>query len=183
MTKARSKLSKVHSSTNYLGHKARFDRLEGSATILNRLLKRLGVDSLYRDNLHLNIVRDIWPEVVGEKLAKLCRCVKLENGTLLISVSSPTIRHHLASNSQVIINKFNAAVAKGKLAAAYDDYNANREAVDSQVGLISSACDNSRYKLITLDTLTDKSPSAPHRSKVTKSGSERIVVRSLAFKN
>lgn len=174
----------LKSGLSYLGHKPKFDRLEGSATILNRLLKRLGVDSLYRDNLHLNIVRDIWPEVVGEKLAKLCRCVKLENGTLLISVSSPTIRHHLASNSQVIINKFNSAVANGKLATAYDNFNATRENGESQVGLTNCTVNNSRYKAITLSNLTDKSRSIDSdESKTKKSGPDRIVVRALAFKN
>jgi predicted nucleic acid-binding Zn ribbon protein len=48
-----------------------------------------------------------WPEVVGNKLSRVCRAVSLKDGKLIVEVKSPVWKQELLFQKRSIIRKIN----------------------------------------------------------------------------
>lgn len=54
----------------------------------------------------------IWPEVVGERIAKVTKPVNIQNGVLLVKVKSAVWRMELTLMKQQIIDRLNESLGK-----------------------------------------------------------------------
>ena len=57
----------------------------------------------------------LWPKVVGSKLAKISRVIKLDNSTLMIKVDSSIWRNEFYHIEEEIKKKFNAKLGSHKI--------------------------------------------------------------------
>jgi hypothetical protein len=73
---------------------------------LPRALKSLGISRRTREAQALWL----WPEVIGEHLAKESHALKLTGGTLLVTASSPALAHQLHLERTMLIERLNAAI-------------------------------------------------------------------------
>jgi predicted nucleic acid-binding Zn ribbon protein len=56
---------------------------------------------------------ELWPEVVGENIAKIAKAERVDEGILYIKVSSMTWRTELLFQKQSILEKISARLGKG----------------------------------------------------------------------
>jgi len=54
----------------------------------------------------------VWPEAVGERIAKVTKPLSIQNGVMLVKVKSAVWRAELTFMKQQIIDKVNEAVGK-----------------------------------------------------------------------
>ena len=80
------------------------------AKSLKESLKRAG---LYQGVKSIKVL-EVWPKVVGEKIAEKTEANHIKNGTLFIEVSNSTWRQELQFQKKDIIEKLNKKV-KGKI--------------------------------------------------------------------
>jgi len=73
---------------------------------LPRALKSLGISRRTREAQALWL----WPEVIGQHLAKESHALKLTGGTLLVTASSPALAHQLHLERTMLIERLNAAI-------------------------------------------------------------------------
>jgi len=52
----------------------------------------------------------LWPQVVGEHLARESRALKLTGGTLLVTASSPALAHQLHLERSMLIDRLNERI-------------------------------------------------------------------------
>jgi len=52
----------------------------------------------------------LWPQVVGEHLARESRALKLTGGTLLVTASSPALAHQLPLERSMLIDRLNERI-------------------------------------------------------------------------
>lgn len=73
---------------------------------LPKALKSLGISRRTREAQALWL----WPQVVGEHLARETRALKLTGGTLLVSASSPALAHQLHLERGTLIARLNDGI-------------------------------------------------------------------------
>lgn len=73
---------------------------------LPKALKSLGISRRTREAQALWL----WPEVVGDHLARESRALKLRGGTLLVSASSPALAHQLHLERGTLIERLNVRI-------------------------------------------------------------------------
>jgi predicted nucleic acid-binding Zn ribbon protein len=56
---------------------------------------------------------ELWPEVVGENIAKIAKAERVDEGILYIKVTSMTWRTELLFQKQSILEKISARLGKG----------------------------------------------------------------------
>jgi len=75
-------------------------------SVLNRILRDLHIEKkVYQSQALL-----FWSEVVGEKISRISRAEKVENGILFIHVDSPSWRTELIYLKRDIINRLNKKI-------------------------------------------------------------------------
>ena len=52
----------------------------------------------------------LWPQVVGEPVARETRALKLTGGTLLVTASSPALAHQLHLERSLLIDRLNERI-------------------------------------------------------------------------
>ncbi len=52
----------------------------------------------------------LWPQVVGEHLARETKALKLTGGTLLVTASSPALAHQLHLERTLLIDRLNERI-------------------------------------------------------------------------
>ena len=52
----------------------------------------------------------LWPQVVGEHLARETKALKLTGGTLLVTASSPALAHQLHLERTMLIDRLNEQI-------------------------------------------------------------------------
>ncbi|TME84138.1 MAG: DUF721 domain-containing protein [Chloroflexi bacterium] len=52
----------------------------------------------------------LWPQVVGEHLARETKALKLTGGTLLVTASSPALAHQLHLERSLLIDRLNERI-------------------------------------------------------------------------
>ena len=52
----------------------------------------------------------LWPQVVGEHLARETKALKLTGGTLLVTASSPALAHQLHLKRSLLIDRLNERI-------------------------------------------------------------------------
>ena len=52
----------------------------------------------------------LWPQVVGEHLARETKALKLTGGTLLVTASSPALAHQLHLERTMLIDRLNERI-------------------------------------------------------------------------
>jgi len=52
----------------------------------------------------------LWPQVVGEHLARETKALKLTGGTLLVTASSPALAHQLHLERSMLIDRLNERI-------------------------------------------------------------------------
>lgn len=86
-------------------------RLSNSKTagsVIQNLLDQLGV----RDQVEESKVVLIWPEVVGQTIARVTEAQAIEHGVLTVKVSNATWRHELTYLKREITTNLNRALGK-----------------------------------------------------------------------
>lgn len=73
---------------------------------IQRLIARLGIETQYQEQR----VIALWPEVVGEAIAKESRADAIRNGALFVSVPHDTWRHRLMFELERFRERLNDAV-------------------------------------------------------------------------
>ncbi|MCZ6634323.1 MAG: DUF721 domain-containing protein [bacterium] len=73
---------------------------------IQRVIARLGIETQYQEQR----VLAIWPEVVGEVIAKEARADAIRNGALFVSVPHDTWRHRLMFELESFRDRLNKAV-------------------------------------------------------------------------
>jgi len=73
---------------------------------LPKALKSLGISRRTREAQALWL----WPQVVGEHLARETRALKLTGGTLLVTASSPALAHQLHLERGMLIERLNEGI-------------------------------------------------------------------------
>jgi hypothetical protein len=73
---------------------------------LPKALKSLGISRRTREAQALWL----WPQVVGDHLARETRALKLTGGTLLVSATSPALAHQLHLERGMLIDRLNVAI-------------------------------------------------------------------------
>jgi len=68
--------------------KSSLERLDG---LLDGFLRERGLYQITQQQQ----VKELWPELVGEKIAAVTRCDDVEDGVLFVAVSSAAWRHEL----------------------------------------------------------------------------------------
>lgn len=71
--------------------------------IFEHLIKKYGIETSVRQNEALFL----WPEVVGENIAKHTKAEKISYGKLIVKVDSPVWRNELVFQKSEILNKIN----------------------------------------------------------------------------
>ena len=94
-------------------------------SVLNRLLKKV---PNYQQRLHEMEVYEVWPSIVGEKLAKQCWPVKLlDDGVLLIAATSSAWLQSLRYLEPQILAKYEKALKSKKVKALRFKLQTSRE--------------------------------------------------------
>lgn len=75
-------------------------------SIMSTLLEQLGIGKKVKQ---YGIV-DLWPQIVGERIAQVTKIERIEGDKLFVSVSSATWRNELTYLKQELITKINAAL-------------------------------------------------------------------------
>src|ERR1700687_1050135 len=73
---------------------------------LPKALKSLGISRRTREAQALWL----WPQVVGEHLARETHALKLTGGTLLVTASSPALAHQLHLERGMLIERLNEGI-------------------------------------------------------------------------
>jgi predicted nucleic acid-binding Zn ribbon protein len=73
---------------------------------LPKTLKSLGISRRTREAQALWL----WPQLVGEHLARETHAVKLTGGTLWVTASSPALAHQLHLERSILIDRLNEAI-------------------------------------------------------------------------
>lgn len=55
-------------------------------------------------------IEQIWPQVMGEMVAKLTRSIEVKNGLLIVHINSAALKTQLFENRFELIRKLNEAV-------------------------------------------------------------------------
>jgi len=76
--------------------------------IFRGMFREMGIEKPIEQHRAVNL----WPEVVGERVAGLSEALKIEHGVLTVQVSSPVWRNELAFMKAEIIQKLNTALNK-----------------------------------------------------------------------
>ncbi|NOY78977.1 MAG: DUF721 domain-containing protein [Calditrichaeota bacterium] len=75
-------------------------------SVLNRILKDLHIEKkVYQSQALL-----LWSEVVGEKISKISRAERVDNGILFVRVDSPSWRTELIYLKRDIIHRLNKKI-------------------------------------------------------------------------
>lgn len=75
---------------------------------LKKLLSDLGIE----DNVTNYQVINLWPEVVGKKIAKVSAAEKIENKILFVKVTNDSWRNELTYHKKKIVEKLNNKIGK-----------------------------------------------------------------------
>ena len=73
---------------------------------LPKALKSLGISRRTREAQAIWL----WPQVVGDQLARETQALKLTGGTLLVTASSPALAHQLHLERGMLIRRLNAGI-------------------------------------------------------------------------
>ena len=79
---------------------------ESFGQALGTLVRQLGITKTLRQ---YDVIMS-WDAIVGEKIAKVAKAQRMENGTLFVSVASAPWRAELTIMRREIIEKINAAM-------------------------------------------------------------------------
>ncbi len=74
--------------------------------VIDRLLRNLGIESKIKESMAVVI----WPEIVGDKVAKISKAEKVIDGILFVSVESSTWRAELLLHRDKIMHKINKRI-------------------------------------------------------------------------
>ncbi len=55
-------------------------------------------------------IEEIWPQVIGETVAKLTRSIEMKNGLLVVHINSAALKAQLFENRFELVRKLNEAV-------------------------------------------------------------------------
>jgi predicted nucleic acid-binding Zn ribbon protein len=80
---------------------------------IGETLKLVMQDMGFEKKLEQVRALELWPEVVGENIAKIAKAERVDEGILYIKVSSMTWRTELLFQKQSISAKINARLGKG----------------------------------------------------------------------
>ena len=78
------------------------------AQALKQLIKDLGIES---EILHNQAVQ-LWPEVVGKKIAKISQAVRIDGNILFVKVKNDSWRNELVFYKKDIIERLNKRIGK-----------------------------------------------------------------------
>lgn len=73
------------------------------ATILDKLIKSLGIEK----KIHEMRAIELWPGVVGKRIASIARITKIENGVIFLNVANEVWRNELLFRKRQIIIELN----------------------------------------------------------------------------
>jgi predicted nucleic acid-binding Zn ribbon protein len=81
----------------------------GVSTALHSMLRDLGID---RTVARYDVINS-WPDIVGEKIARVTVPERVDRGILFVSVTTAAWRTELTLNRTAILKKINALVGSG----------------------------------------------------------------------
>jgi predicted nucleic acid-binding Zn ribbon protein len=81
----------------------------GISTALESTLKELGI----AHTLARYDVLTLWPDIVGEQIARVTKPERVDNGVLFVSVTTAAWRNELSMKRPAILKKISARVGKG----------------------------------------------------------------------
>lgn len=81
-------------------------RTEKLSSILSRFCCEAGIQT----PLNQHRAMELWPEVVGERIAPLCSNLFIDNQTLCVHVDSPIVKSELAMRKGELVQMLNAKV-------------------------------------------------------------------------
>jgi predicted nucleic acid-binding Zn ribbon protein len=76
--------------------------------VFKNMFRDLGIEKPIEQSKAVNL----WPNVVGERVSEVATAEKIENGIMIVRVSSPVWRNELIFMKADIINKLNTALNK-----------------------------------------------------------------------
>ncbi|MCF7826874.1 MAG: DUF721 domain-containing protein [Candidatus Marinimicrobia bacterium] len=76
--------------------------------VFTQLFRDLGIEKAIQQNMAVSR----WAEIVGERIAQISEAERIENGVLIVKVSSPVWRNELVFMKTSLINSVNEALAK-----------------------------------------------------------------------
>jgi predicted nucleic acid-binding Zn ribbon protein len=76
--------------------------------VFTRLFRDLGIEKAIQQNFAVTR----WPEIVGERIAEISEAVRIENGVLFVTVSSPVWRNELVFMKAELMKRINEALKK-----------------------------------------------------------------------
>jgi len=76
--------------------------------VFTQLFRDLGIEKAIQQNMAVSR----WAEIVGERIAQISEAERIENGVLVVKVSSPVWRNELVFMKTSLINSVNEALAK-----------------------------------------------------------------------
>ena len=85
------------------------DRPVNAMSISEALVSYLRESGLEQSVLDVQI-EQIWPQVMGEMVAKLTRSIEVKNGLLIVHINSAALKAQLFENRFDLIRKLNEAV-------------------------------------------------------------------------
>lgn len=77
---------------------------------MDQLLKEFMKRIPHRTKLQRGMVLHIWPEIVGEKIASVCKNLHFEGSRLVVDVETSAWRHEIHMNRFSIAKKLNEKV-------------------------------------------------------------------------
>lgn len=80
---------------------------------LKDLIPEMLQENRLEKGMHQIRVQEVWTEVMGNGVANYTESVKLQNGTLLVSLSSSTLREELGYGKEKIVKMVNEALETG----------------------------------------------------------------------
>jgi predicted nucleic acid-binding Zn ribbon protein len=83
-------------------------KAQSIGNVFTQLFQDLGIDKAIQQNMAVSR----WAEIVGERIAQISEAERIENGVLIVKVSSPVWRNELVFMKSNLINSVNEALAK-----------------------------------------------------------------------
>lgn len=83
-------------------------KAQSIGNVFTQLFQDLGIDKAIQQNMAVSR----WVEIVGERIAQISEAERIENGVLIVKVSSPVWRNELVFMKSNLINSVNEALAK-----------------------------------------------------------------------
>lgn len=85
--------------------------IKSTATILRQILKKYNLEN----DLFHQIIFDSWREIVGHKLAKICKPVELDRGKLVLKVKNEIWRQELGKKRKELLNSIKTKTNVNKI--------------------------------------------------------------------